>query len=173
MSCASSLDIYRVLKETSPLANTTLLNLNWTSHVSTNSFTAHTLHSLRKSIAQGNASSGVHLADTVFKNLGRVSFVRTTITIIVFVADAGIKDPSRSDHRSPFCILNLDMGLEEAEVPGCQTFMKIVWGQINVNFSCGSERFRISSSIAAVRDSEQGGKPAYLRRRTTDWRLNG
>jgi hypothetical protein len=46
----------------------------------------------------------------------------------MIVPDAGVRSQESilKNHRSPFCILNLDMGLEEAEVPGCQTFMKIV-----------------------------------------------
>jgi len=53
--------------------------------------------------------------------------------------------PGVDNHRSPFCIciLNLDMGLEEAEVPGCQPFMKIVREQVNADFCSDSERLKI------------------------------
>jgi hypothetical protein len=34
------------------------------------------------------------------------------------------------------------MGLEEAEVPGCQTFRKVVREEIDVDLHCTSARFR-------------------------------
>lgn len=46
--------------------------------------------------------------------------------------------PVPETHLSPFCILNLDMGLEEAEVPGCQTFRKVVREEIGMNLYCTS-----------------------------------
>jgi hypothetical protein len=34
------------------------------------------------------------------------------------------------------------MGLEEAEVPGCQTFRKVVREEIDVDLHCTSAKFR-------------------------------
>jgi hypothetical protein len=49
--------------------------------------------------------------------------------------------PSVQTHRPPFCILNLDTGLEEAQVPGWQTFRKIVREEIDVDLHCTSAKF--------------------------------
>jgi hypothetical protein len=64
--------------------------------------------------------------DTVLMNLDRIKFVPTVSTLLLIVIALEMKVPAAKihpcveNHRSPFCIciLNLDMGLEEAEVPG-------------------------------------------------------
>jgi hypothetical protein len=70
--------------------------------------------------------------------------------------------PSVQTHRPPFCILNLDTGLEEAQVPGWQTFRKIVREEIDVDLHGTSAKF-----------TRKRGGASYFCQRTSHRRFNG